>query len=50
MSGRSLLVALGLLLPCVAGAVPDTQVHYVMGTYLRITADGDGAAASACAL
>src|SRR5262249_15557035 len=45
VSGSSLLVALGVLLPCVAGAVTDTQVHYVMGTYLRITADGDGAAA-----
>jgi FAD:protein FMN transferase len=45
VSGRLVLVALGVLLPCVAGAVTDTQVHYVMGTYLRITADGDGAAA-----
>jgi FAD:protein FMN transferase len=42
--GRSLAAAL-VLLPCVARALPDTQVHYVMGTYLRISADG-GAAAS----
>jgi thiamine biosynthesis lipoprotein len=40
--GRSLAVAL-VVLPCVAGAVPDTQVHYVMGTYLRITAEGGDA-------
>jgi FAD:protein FMN transferase len=43
-TGRWTAVAL-VLLPCVARAVPDTQVHYVMGTYLRITADGAGAAA-----
>ena len=41
--GRSLAVAL-VLLPCVARAVLDTQVHYVMGTYLRISADGGDAA------
>ncbi len=38
------LVALWLLLaPVAASATPVTQVHYVMGTYLRITADGAGA-------
>ena len=40
------------LLPLAAWAVPrtqQTQVHYVMGTYLRITADGDGAAAGMAA-
>src|SRR5262249_56373103 len=31
--------------PGAAGAVPQTQVHYVRGTYLRIPADGEGAAA-----
>ena len=38
--------------PAAAGAAaapPQTQVHYVMGTYLRITADGDGAAAGMAA-
>jgi thiamine biosynthesis lipoprotein len=37
------------LLPLAAWAAPQTQVHYVMGTYLRITADGDGAAAGMAA-
>jgi FAD:protein FMN transferase len=41
--GRLLALAL-VLLPCVTRAVPDTQVHYVMGTYLRISADGGDAA------
>src|SRR5262249_7748720 len=43
-TGRWMAMAL-VLLPCVARAVPDTQIHYVMGTYLRITAEGAGAAA-----
>lgn len=32
-----------LFAPMAAGATPMTQMHYVMGTYLRITADGAGA-------
>ncbi len=32
-----------------AWAAADTQVHYVMGTYLRITAGSDGAAAAMAA-
>ncbi|HKA27949.1 MAG TPA: FAD:protein FMN transferase, partial [Candidatus Binatia bacterium] len=47
MSSR-LLAGMLALLPLAAGAAPQTQqtqVHYVMGTYLRITADGEGAAA-----
>ena len=46
--GRRWLAAL-VLLPCAARAAPQTQVHYVMGTYLRITADGGGAAAGMAA-
>jgi len=37
------------LLPLAAWATPQTQIHYVMGTYLRITADGDGAASGMAA-
>jgi len=42
---RRWLAAL-LALPCASWAAPRTQVHYVMGTYLRITADGAGASAA----
>ena len=44
MTLRGVAAAL-VLLPGAAVATAGTQVHYVMGTYLRITADGDGAAA-----
>lgn len=44
-----LLAGMLALLPLAAAAAPQTQVHYVMGTYLRITADGDGAAAGMAA-
>jgi len=37
------LAACLALLPRAGWAEPLTQVHYVMGTYLRITADGPGA-------
>jgi thiamine biosynthesis lipoprotein len=43
---RYCLAAFLVLLPCAVRAEPLTQVHYVMGTYLRITADGAGAAAA----
>jgi FAD:protein FMN transferase len=43
---RRWLAALLVALPCATWAAPRTQVHYVMGTYLRITADGPGAAAA----
>jgi len=36
------LVALGLLAAPVRAAT-ETQIHWVMGTYLRVTAEGDGA-------
>jgi FAD:protein FMN transferase len=42
---RYWLAACLALLPRAGWAEPLTQVHYVMGTYLRITADGPGAAA-----
>ncbi len=48
MSAR-LLAGMLALLPLAAAAAPQTQVHYVMGTYLRIIADGDGAAAGMAA-
>jgi thiamine biosynthesis lipoprotein len=41
------LAAILLALPSAAAwGEPATQVHYVMGTYLRVTADGDGAASA----
>lgn len=45
--GRAACVAAALVaLPCATRAAPRTQVHYIMGTYLRVTADGAGAAAA----
>ena len=37
------LVGLLAVLPTLAVAAPRTQVHYVMGTYFRISAEGAGA-------
>ncbi len=45
MTPRWLAAAL-LALPCATWAAARTQVHYVMGTYLRITAEGASAAAA----
>ncbi len=42
---RPWLAVILAALPCAVRAEPLTQVHYVMGTYLRITAGGPGAAA-----
>lgn len=49
MIARWLLAVLALA-PGAAGAASTTQVHYVMGTYFRITAEGGGAerGATAC--
>jgi thiamine biosynthesis lipoprotein len=40
---RRVLVGLVAALPTLALAAPRTQVHYVMGTYFRISAEGAGA-------
>jgi thiamine biosynthesis lipoprotein len=37
---RALLLVTAMLAPTLAAAAPATEVHYVMGTYLRITAYG----------
>jgi FAD:protein FMN transferase len=37
---RAVLLAAAMLMPTLAAAAPATEIHYVMGTYMRITAYG----------